>query len=90
VENRPPDGFWFDLSSATDGKYLYAEVYCGKFCVCHVDTEKGDFSVSFYNDAKINYGLPSHITVNLNEFIGTLERAKEELLKHYNGINDPL
>jgi hypothetical protein len=88
--NWPPEGFWFDLSSATDDKYLCAEMYYEKFYICHIDTEQGEFSVSFHNNAKINYGLPGLIAVNLNEFIATLERAKKELLKRYNGINDPL
>ena len=89
MSSWPPKGFWFDLSSASDGKYLCAEMYYEKFYICHVDTEKGEFSVSFHNHARVNYGLPESITVNLNEFISTLERAKEELLKSYNGINDP-
>ncbi|GAB3869932.1 hypothetical protein GCM10028824_17800 [Hymenobacter segetis] len=88
--NWPPEEFWFDLSSATDGKYLCAEVYYAKFYICAIDTEIGEFSVSFHNHASVNYGLPDSITINLNEFIATLEEAKVELLKRYNGINDPL
>ena len=78
------------MSSATDGKYLCAELHYGEFYICSIDTEKGAFSVTFCSNASINYGLPGFVTVNLDEFIIELERAKAELLKCYNGINDPL
>lgn len=89
MEYSTPEGLWVQLTSDPDTKYLYAEVYHGQFYICRVDTDKGDFTVSFYNDAKINWNLES-VNFALDEFIIILEKAKEELLKRYNGINDPL
>ncbi|GAA4508774.1 hypothetical protein GCM10023172_41450 [Hymenobacter ginsengisoli] len=84
-----PKGLHFDLASDPDTKYLHAEVYFNDYSICDVDTEKGGFSVSFSADPRINPGHES-ISLNLSGFARTLERAKEELLKHYNRINDPL
>lgn len=88
MEYVKPKGFHFDLASDPDTKYLHAEVYFGEYAICDVDTEKGEFNINFSADPRIN---PNHesIHVNLNDFIKTLERVKEELLKRYNGVNDP-
>jgi hypothetical protein len=83
-----PEGLHFYLTSDQASKYLYAEVYYGEFSICYVDTEKGKFSVHFSADPRINRGHES-ITLDLPEFMKTLESAKEELLKYYNGIDDP-
>ncbi len=88
MEYSAPKGLHFYLASDSDTKYLHAEVYCGDFSICHVDTEKEEFNICFSADPRINPGHES-INVNLNDFIKTLEKAKEELLKFYNGINDP-
>jgi hypothetical protein len=84
-----PVGLHFYLASDPDTKYLHAEVHFNDYAICDVDTEKGEFSVSFSADPRIN---PGHefISLNLSDFARILKRAKEELLKHYNGINDPL
>ena len=76
------------MTSDPDTKYLHAEVYYDNFSICYIDTEKGEFNICFSADPRIN---PSHesINVNLNDFTKILELAKEELLKFYNGINDP-
>jgi hypothetical protein len=84
-----PEGFHFDLTSDSDTKYLRAEVYFGNYFICDIDTETGEFSIHFSADPRINPGNES-ISVNLGDFMRILERAKEELLKSYNGINDPL
>jgi hypothetical protein len=87
MEYSTPNGLHFYLASDSDTKYLHAEVYYGDFSICYIDTEKGEFNICFSADPLINPGHGS-INVNLDEFIKTLERAKEELLKFYNGIND--
>ena len=84
-----PEGLYYYLASDDESKYLHAEIYFGNFSICYVDTERGKFSVHFSVDPRLNRGHES-ITADLPEFIKTLEMAKEELLKHYNGINDPL
>ena len=89
MQSSIPEGLWVQLTSDPDTKYLYAEVYYGNFYVCRIDTEKGDFTVIFYNDDKINWGMES-VNFALDEFMIILAKAKEELLKFYNGINDPL
>ncbi|GAB2863011.1 hypothetical protein [Hymenobacter ruber] len=89
MENKQPEGLYFYLASDDEFKYLHAEVYCGDFFICLIDTDKGDFTVSFYNDAKINWNMES-VSFTLDEFMIILEKAKKELLKFYNGINDPL
>jgi hypothetical protein len=87
MSNSQPKGLNFFLASSQDTKYLHAEVYHSDFFICIVDTEKGEFNICFSADPRIN---PSHdsVEVNLNDFIRTLEKAKEELLKFHNGIND--
>lgn len=84
-----PEEVHFHLASNPDTKYLHAEVWHGNFSTCHIDTGKGEFTICFSANPRIN---PSHesINVNLNDFVKTVERAKEELLKFYNGVNDPL
>lgn len=89
MEYTAPKGLHFYPASDSDTKYLHAEVYFGEYSICYVDTEKGEFNINFSADPRINPGHES-ISLNLNDFIKTLERAKEELLKFYNGINDPL
>ncbi len=88
MEYSAPIGLHFYLASDSDTKYLHAEVYYNDFSICYVDTESGEFNIYFSADPRINPGHEA-IDVNLNEFIKTLEKAKEELLKFYNGINDP-
>jgi len=89
MEYTAPKGLHFYLASDPDTKYLHAEVYFGEYSICDVDTEKGEFTINFSADPRINPGHES-ISVSLNDFVSTLERAKGELLKRYNGINDPL
>jgi hypothetical protein len=87
MRNSAPERLHFYLASDPDTKYLHAEVYYGNFSLCHIDTEQGEFGIHFSADPRIN---PNHesVTANLNEFIETLTRAKEELLKFTNGIDD--
>jgi len=89
MDYTSPKGLHFYLASDSDTKYLHAEVYFNDYSICDIETEKGEFNVNFSADPRIN---PNHesISLNLNDFIRTLEKAKEELLKFYNGINDPL
>jgi hypothetical protein len=89
MRKSAPERLHFYLASDTGTKYLHAEVYYGNFSLCYIDTESRKFDIHFSADPRIN---PNHesITINLDEFIETLERAKEELLKFTNGINDSL
>lgn len=88
MSNSQPKGLYFYLAGDSDTKYLHAEVYCDDFSICDIDTEKGAFTICFSADPRINPGHES-ININLDDFMRTLERAKEELLKFYNGVNDP-
>ena len=47
--------FTVQVLSDNDNEYLTAEIYYGNFLICIVNTEFGDFGVSFYSDPKINY-----------------------------------
>ena len=89
MERSASAGLHFYLASDPDTKYLHAEVYYGNFSLCYIDTEKGEFNICFSADPRIN---PHHefVAINLNDFMKTLERAKAELLKFTNAINDSL
>ena len=85
MSSETRQGFYFFLTSTQEMSYLYAEVYYSDFLVCILDTEKGDFSLHFFNDPRTNYGQVD-INVSLHEFTATLDRAKEELQKFPNGL----
>jgi hypothetical protein len=85
MSSETRQGFYFFLASTQETSYLYAEVYYSGFLVCTLDTEKGDFSLQFCNDPRINYGQED-ISVSLHEFTAILDRAKKELQKFPSGL----
>ena len=80
-----PDGLYFFLASELDANHLHAEVYYNNLFICQVDTELGNFRVSLFNDPRINPSQET-VSVNLQDFIMILDRAKEELKKFPNGL----
>lgn len=77
--------FTVQVLSDDENKYLIAEIYYGDFLICLVDTEFGDFGISFYSDPKINY-KQEFIHDNLDNYIKILHLAKVELEKFPNGL----
>lgn len=78
--------FTCQVSSDDENAYLTAEIYYGEFLICLLDSEFGEFRVSFYSDPKINY-QQDFIHANLDDLLGILERTKTELRKYPNGLH---
>jgi len=78
--------FFCQVSSNKDENYLTAAIYNGEYFICTVDTEFGEFGVSYYSGGSINYNQP-FMHGKLDDFLRILEVVKSELRKYPNRLH---